>query len=48
MAPEEGGWLYFVTVDPSTGETNFAETWEEHQENEALFQEWCSENPDQC
>ncbi|MCE0488356.1 endolytic transglycosylase MltG [Ornithinimicrobium sediminis] len=48
MNPEEGPWLYFATVDPTTGETNFAETFEEHQENVRLFNQWCRDNPDDC
>lgn len=36
--PAEGDWLFFVTVDPSTGETKFAETQAEHQQN---VQEFC-------
>ena len=48
MDPEPGDWLYFVTVDPSTGETRFATDWEGHQENVQLFQQWCQDNPDQC
>ena len=27
--PEEGGWYYYVTVDLATGETKFAETYDE-------------------
>ncbi len=48
MNPEEGPWLYFATVNPTTGETNFATTFEEHQENVQLFQQWCRDNPDDC
>ncbi|SOC54634.1 endolytic transglycosylase MltG [Ornithinimicrobium cerasi] len=48
LNPEEGDWLYFVTVDPSTGETRFATDFAGHQENVALFQQWCADNPDQC
>ena len=48
LEPAEGDWLYFVTVNPSTGETNFAETYEEHLQNQAEFLKWCEENPDQC
>lgn len=48
LNPAPGEWVYFVTVDPSTGETRFANTYAEHQENVALFQEWCADNPDQC
>lgn len=36
--PAQGDWLFFVTVDPSTGETKFAETQAEHQQN---VQEFC-------
>lgn len=36
--PAEGDWLFFVTVDPSTGETKFAETQAEHDQN---VQEFC-------
>lgn len=48
MNPEPGDWLYFVTVNPSTGETKFAETYEEHLQNQDEFLQWCEENPDQC
>ena len=48
LDPAEGEWLYFVTVDPSTGQTNFAESYEEHLQNQQIFLEWCEENPDQC
>lgn len=48
MNPADGPWLYFVTTNPSTGETRFAVTFEEHEENVAIFQQWCSDNPDDC
>ena len=48
MDPTPGDWTYFVTVDPSTGETKFASTFEEHEDNVAEFQQWCRANPDQC
>jgi UPF0755 protein len=48
LEPAEGEWLYFVTVDPSTGQTNFAESYEEHLQNQQIFLQWCEENPDQC
>lgn len=48
MNPAEGPWTYFVTTDPSTGETKFATSFEEHQQNVAEFQQWCRDNPDQC
>ncbi|MGB3762593.1 MAG: endolytic transglycosylase MltG [Ornithinimicrobium sp.] len=48
MNPAEGPWLYFVTTNPSTGETKFAVTFEEHNQNVAEFQRWCADNPDDC
>lgn len=48
LKPAAGPWLYFVTVDPSTGETKFATTSAEHQRNVAEFQAWCRNNPGQC
>jgi len=44
-SPADGPWLYFVAVNPSTGETRFAVTFEEHQENVRLFQQWLRDNP---
>ncbi|MGI8948188.1 MAG: endolytic transglycosylase MltG [Ornithinimicrobium sp.] len=48
MDPADGPWTYFVTVNPSTGETKFATTFEEHEQNVAEFQQWCRDNPDGC
>lgn len=36
--PDEGDWLFFVTVDPDTGETKFTADESEHQRN---VQEFC-------
>ncbi|KNX39343.1 hypothetical protein VV01_09455 [Luteipulveratus halotolerans] len=47
-APTPGGWLYFVTVNPATGETRFATTGAEHQKNVVAFQTWCRSNPGKC
>lgn len=33
MAPPEGNWLFFVLIDPETGESAFAGTYAEHQAN---------------
>ncbi|MGY1742830.1 MULTISPECIES: endolytic transglycosylase MltG [unclassified Blastococcus] len=46
LTPTPGPWIYFVTVNPDTGETRFAVTGEEHAANVALFQQWLRENPD--
>ena len=44
--PADGKWLYFVTVDFKTGETQFSETYEEHQRGRAKLDDWCRANPD--
>ncbi len=44
LAPEPGDWLFFVVVDPDTGETRFAVTKEEHDANVKIFQAWYREN----
>lgn len=46
--PDEGDWLFFVTVDPDTGETKFAETQREHDNNVKEFEQWCADNQDRC
>ncbi|HET6694618.1 MAG TPA: endolytic transglycosylase MltG [Pedococcus sp.] len=46
--PAEGPWLFFVTVNPSTGETRFASTVAEHQGNVNLFNQWCRDNAGKC
>lgn len=48
LNPTSGNWLYFVTVDPSSGLTLFTDTYSEHLENEKRFQEWCRANDDKC
>ncbi|SNS49572.1 UPF0755 protein [Geodermatophilus pulveris] len=45
LDPAEGDWRFFVVVDPDTGETRFARTAEEHQQNVLLFQQWLREQP---
>ena len=46
MNPAKGTWLYFVTVNPQTGETKFATTDAEAQANVREFQKWLREHPD--
>lgn len=46
--PAEGNWKYFVTVNLDTGETVFAETFSEHQQNVRKFQAWCQANAGKC
>jgi UPF0755 protein len=45
LTPAQGDWLFFVVVDPDTGETRFARTIEEHQQNVLLFQQWLRDHP---
>jgi UPF0755 protein len=46
MHPADGPWLYFVTINLATGETQFSETYEEHQAGIEKWQAWCRDNPD--
>lgn len=45
LEPTEGPWLYFVTVNPETGETVFSETYAEHQVAVQQFQQFLRDNP---
>lgn len=46
--PAEGPWLFFVTVNPTTGETVFSVDGAGHQKAVLQFQKWCQANPGQC
>jgi len=50
VAPADGAWLFFVAVNPDTGETKFATTQAEHDTYVAQFQAWCNapENQGKC
>ncbi len=41
LNPAEGPWIYFVTTNPETGETKFAESYDEHLRNKAEFDAYC-------
>jgi UPF0755 protein len=45
LHPADGAWLYFVTVNLETGETLYATTLEEHEQNVELLHEWLAANP---
>lgn len=47
-APAPGPWLFFVAVNPKTGETKFATTFAEHRVNVMQFQKFCQVNPGTC
>lgn len=40
VEPPAGDWLYFVSVNGDTGETKFAATWAEHEQNVKEWQAW--------
>jgi UPF0755 protein len=44
LRPAAGSWLYFVTVNPDTGETKFATTFPEHERNVEEFRTWLREH----
>lgn len=46
LNPADGPWLYFVTVNPETGETVFTSTLEEHEAAAEQFYQWLEEHPD--
>jgi UPF0755 protein len=43
--PADGPWLYFVTVNLTTGETIFSETYAEHEAATAQYEKWIAEHP---
>ena len=46
--PEDGKWLYFVTVDFESGATEYAETEAEFNKLVKKFQAYCQANPGTC
>ncbi|MDR0848438.1 MAG: endolytic transglycosylase MltG [Propionibacteriaceae bacterium] len=46
LNPAEGDWLFWVTVNLTTGETKFASTLEEHEAYVVEYQQWCSAHID--
>ena len=44
LAPADGPWLFWVTVNLDTGETKFSETYAEHQEYVAELRAWQEAN----
>ena len=45
LAPAEGEWLYFVAVNPDTGETKYGVTADDHARNVEEFRAWLRANP---
>lgn len=48
LKPAAGDWKYFVTVNQANGDTRFATTYAQHQQNEAKFRAWCAGHPGKC
>ncbi len=48
LHPTPGPWLYFVAVNPVTGETKFATTQAQHDQYVAEFQAFCRAHPGTC
>lgn len=46
--PDEGDWLFFVTVNPDSGETKFARSQTDHDNNVKEFEQWCAANRERC
>ncbi|WP_448629381.1 endolytic transglycosylase MltG [Cellulomonas soli] len=44
LAPADGDWLFWCTVNPDTGETKFAMTLDEHKQNKAELDAWIAAN----
>ena len=45
LHPAKGHWLFFVTVNPTTGETKFAVTAAQHDAQKLEFQAWLRAHP---
>ncbi len=48
LNPADGDMIYWVVVNPETGETKFASTLADHQANVKEFQAWCAANKGKC
>jgi UPF0755 protein len=48
LAPADGDWLYYVTVNPDTGETRFTADYNEFLGFKSEFQAWCAANSGRC
>lgn len=48
LNPEAGDWLYYVTVNPDTGETKFTNDYNQFLSYKAEFKSWCDANPGKC
>ncbi|MBM6592122.1 endolytic transglycosylase MltG [Brevibacterium sp. RIT 803] len=44
LNPTEGDWQFFVATNPDTGETKFADTYDEHRKNVEIYRKWLREH----
>lgn len=44
LDPTEGDWQFFVATNPDTGETKFADTYDEHKKNVEIYRKWLKEH----
>lgn len=44
ISPADGPWKFWVTVNPETGETRFAVTYDEHLVNQQMLRDWEAAN----
>ncbi|WP_166972112.1 endolytic transglycosylase MltG [Brevibacterium atlanticum] len=44
LKPSKGDWQFFVATNPDTGETKFANTYDEHQKNVEIYRKWLKEH----
>lgn len=48
LNPDDGNWLFYVTVDLATGETKFTDDYDEFLEFKQEFQDYCATQSDRC
>ncbi len=46
LKPADGPWKFWCTVNLETGETRFAENYDEHLANVALLKQWMADHPE--
>jgi UPF0755 protein len=46
LNPTKGDWQFFVATNPDTGETKFADNYDDHQKNVEIYRKWLKEHKD--
>ncbi len=44
LEPADGDWQFFVATNPDTGETKFADNYEDHKKNVEIYRKWLREH----